>query len=854
MQHKLFHSTPDHRPAYTVVIPPPNVTGVLHMGHMLNNSIQDILVRRARQRGFNACWVPGTDHASIATEAKVVGRLAAQGIQKHDLTREAFLEHAWDWTREHGGIILEQLKRLGASCDWERTAFTMDDERSQSVIDVFVDLYRKGLIYRGVRVVNWDPKAQTALSDEEVIYQEQQGKLYYLRYFVEGEADKYVVVATTRPETIMGDTAVCINPNDERYHFLRGKKLIVPIVGRAVPVIEDEYVDIEFGTGCLKVTPAHDVNDYMLGEKHQLQTIDIFHDDGTLNEHGGAYAGMDRFDVRKKIEADLIAAGLMEKVEDYTNKVGHSERTFVPIEPKLSMQWFLKMDGLAKPALDAVMNDEIRLHPAKFKNTYRHWMENIKDWCISRQLWWGHRIPAYYLPDGSFVVAASDEEALRLAQEKNADLTAADLRRESDCLDTWFSSWLWPITVFAPALSKGNEELDYYYPTSDLVTGPDILFFWVARMIMAGYEFQGKKPFENVYLTGIVRDNQGRKMSKTLGNSPDPLLLIDKYGADGVRMGLIMSAPAGNDILFDESLCEQGRNFCNKIWNAFRLVKGWTGEAAATPQPEASRLASYWMRQVLNKAATELDDLFAKYRISEALTLVYKLIRDDFSSAYLELIKPAYGSPIDETTCREALDFFDEILRILHPFMPFITEELWQNLAERADGESIMNAQQRPAEAYDEAFLARFAAAQEIITTVRSLRTSKNLSPREALGLEASPSYPAELDEVLIKMAGLSAIDRSGVRSEGAVTFVIGTDEFAVPMAAYIDVEEELKKLRADLEYQQKFLAGVEKKLSNESFVSKAPEAVISLERKKKADAESRIATIEQSIRQLSGN
>ena len=853
MQHKLFHSTPDNRPAYTVVIPPPNVTGVLHMGHMLNNSIQDILVRRARQRGFNACWVPGTDHASIATEAKVVGRLAAQGIQKHDLTREAFLEHAWDWTREHGGIILEQLKRLGASCDWERTAFTMDDERSQSVIDVFVDLYRKGLIYRGVRVVNWDPKAQTALSDEEVIYQEQQGKLYYLRYFVEGEADKYVVVATTRPETIMGDTAVCINPNDERYGFLRGKKLIVPLVGRAVPVIEDEYVDIEFGTGCLKVTPAHDVNDYMLGEKHQLQTIDIFHDDGTLNEHGGAYAGMDRFDVRKQIEIDLEAAGLMEKVEAYTNKVGHSERTFVPIEPKLSMQWFLKMEGLAKPALDAVMNDEIRLHPAKFKNTYRHWMENIKDWCISRQLWWGHRIPAYYLPDGSFVVASSDEEALRLAQEKNAGLTAADLRRESDCLDTWFSSWLWPITVFAPALSEGDKELEYYYPTSDLVTGPDILFFWVARMIMAGYEFQGKKPFENVYLTGIVRDNQGRKMSKTLGNSPDPLLLIDKYGADGVRMGLIMSAPAGNDILFDESLCEQGRNFCNKIWNAFRLVKGWTAEAAATPQPEASRLASYWMHQVLSKAATELDDLFAKYRISEALTLVYKLIRDDFSSSYLELIKPAYGSPIDQTTCREALDFFDEILRILHPFMPFITEELWQNLAERAEGESIMNAQQRPAEAFDEAFLTRFAVAQEIITTVRSLRTSKNLSPREALALEASPSYTTELDEVLIKMAGLSAIDRSGVRSEGAVSFVIGTDEFAVPMAAYIDVEEELKKLRADLEYQQKFLAGVEKKLSNESFVSKAPEAVISLERKKKADAESRIATIEQSIRQLSG-
>ena len=852
MKHRLFHSEPDHRPAYTVVIPPPNVTGVLHMGHMLNNSIQDILVRRARMRGFNACWVPGTDHASIATEAKVVGRLAAQGIQKQDLTREQFLEHAWEWTREHGGIILEQLKRLGASCDWERTAFTMDEERSQSVIDVFVELYRQGLIYRGVRVVNWDPKARTALSDEEVIYQEQQGKLYYLRYYVEGE-DRYVVVATTRPETIMGDTAVCINPEDERYHFLRGKRLIIPLVGRAVPVIEDEYVDIEFGTGCLKVTPAHDVNDYMLGEKHQLETIDIFHDDGSLNEHGGVYAGMDRFEVREKIEGDLAAAGLLEKVEAYTNKVGHSERTFVPIEPKLSMQWFLRMEGLAAPALDAVMKDEIRLHPAKFKNTYRYWMENIKDWCISRQLWWGHRIPAYYLPDGSFVVASSDEEALRLAQEKTPSLRAEDLRRESDCLDTWFSSWLWPITVFAPAMSRDDKELNYYYPTSDLVTGPDILFFWVARMIMAGYAFQGKKPFENVYLTGIVRDNQGRKMSKTLGNSPDPLDLIDKYGADGVRMGLIMSAPAGNDILFDESLCEQGRNFCNKIWNAFRLVKGWTADASEAPQPEASRLASYWMRQVLSKAATELEDLFSKYRISEALTLVYKLIRDDFSSYYLELIKPAYGTPIDRVTCDEALGFFDEVLRILHPFMPFITEELWQNLAERREGESIMNAQQRPAESFDEAFLSRFAAVQELITSIRSLRTSKNLSPREALTLEASESYPCELDEVLIKMAGLSEIDRSGKRSEGAVSFVIGTDEFAVPMAAYINVEEELAKLRADLEYQQKFLAGVEKKLSNESFVSKAPEAVIALEQKKKADAESRIASIEQSIRQLSG-
>ena len=852
MKHRLFHSEPDHRPAYTVVIPPPNVTGVLHMGHMLNNSIQDILVRRARMRGFNACWVPGTDHASIATEAKVVGRLAAQGIQKQDLTREQFLEHAWEWTREHGGIILEQLKRLGASCDWERTAFTMDEERSQSVIDVFVELYRQGLIYRGVRVVNWDPKARTALSDEEVVYQEQQGKLYYLRYYVEGE-DRYVVVATTRPETIMGDTAVCINPEDERYHFLKGKRLIIPLVGRAIPVIEDEYVDIEFGTGCLKVTPAHDVNDYMLGEKHQLETIDIFHDDGSLNEHGGVYAGMDRFEVREKIEGDLAAAGLLEKVEAYTNKVGHSERTFVPIEPKLSMQWFLRMEGLAAPALDAVMKDEVRLHPAKFKNTYRYWMENIKDWCISRQLWWGHRIPAYYLPDGSFVVASSGEEALRLAQQKVPSLRAEDLRRESDCLDTWFSSWLWPITVFAPVMNRDDKELSYYYPTSDLVTGPDILFFWVARMIMAGYAFQGKKPFENVYLTGIVRDNQGRKMSKTLGNSPDSLDLIDKYGADGVRMGLIMSAPAGNDILFDESLCEQGRNFCNKIWNAFRLVKGWTDDASEAPQPEASRLASYWMRQVLSKAATELEDLFSKYRISEALTLVYKLIRDDFSSYYLELIKPAYGTPIDRVTCDEALGFFDEVLCILHPFMPFITEELWQNLAERKEGESIMNAQQRPAGSFDEAFLSRFASVQELITSIRSLRTSKNLSPREALTLEASESYPSELDEVLIKMAGLSEIDRSGKRSEGAVSFVIGTDEFAVPMAAYINVEEELTKLRADLEYQQKFLAGVEKKLSNESFVSKAPEAVIALEQKKKADAESRIASIEQSIRQLSG-
>ena len=857
MQHKLFHSTPDNRPAYTVVIPPPNVTGVLHMGHMLNNSIQDILVRRARQRGFNACWVPGTDHASIATEAKVVGRLAAQGIQKHDLTREAFLEHAWEWTREHGGIILEQLKRLGASCDWERTAFTMDDERSQSVIDVFVDLYRKGLIYRGVRVVNWDPKAQTALSDEEVIYQEQQGKLYYLRYFVEGEADKYVVVATTRPETIMGDTAVCINPNDERYGFLRGKKLIVPLVGRAVPVIEDEYVDIEFGTGCLKVTPAHDVNDYMLGEKHQLQTIDIFHDDGTLNEHGGAYAGMDRFDVRKQIEINLEAAGLMEKVEAYTNKVGHSERTFVPIEPKLSMQWFLKMEGLAKPALDAVMNDEIRLHPAKFKNTYRHWMENIKDWCISRQLWWGHRIPAYYLPDGSFVVASSDEEALRLAQEKNAGLTAADLRRESDCLDTWFSSWLWPITVFAPALSEGDKELEYYYPTSDLVTGPDILFFWVARMIMAGYEFQGKKPFENVYLTGIVRDNQGRKMSKTLGNSPDPLLLIDKYGADGVRMGLIMSAPAGNDILFDESLCEQGRNFCNKIWNAFRLVKGWTAEAAATPQPEASRLASYWMRQVLSKAATELDDLFAKYRISEALTLVYKLIRDDFSSSYLELIKPAYGSPIDQTTCREALDFFDEILRILHPFMPFITEELWQTVAPMCDAktaDSIMLARFPEADGGEivQTAFEQMTVLQDLIGAVRNLRGEMGIQPnvKAPLFVESADDL-ADYLKYLPMMTRLTEAQQVAALPESEDAPVAVCNGARLMLKVEIDKAAETARLSKEAEKLQKALDKLNAKLSKPGYTEKAPAHLVEKDKADLAELEDKMAKVQTQLAKL---
>ena len=850
MKHKLFHSKPDNRKSYTIVMPPPNVTGVLHMGHMLNNTIQDILIRRARMKGFNACWAPGTDHASIATEAKVVKRLADQGIKKTDLSREEFIKHAWDWTHEYGGIILEQLKRLGASADWERTAFTMDEERSRSVFDVFVDLYNKGLIYRGVRVVNWDPAAQTALSDEEVIYKEQQGKLYYLRYFVEGE-NRYVVVATTRPETIMGDTAVCINPNDERYRDLVGKSLVVPLVDRSVPIIEDEYVDLEFGTGCLKVTPAHDVNDYMLGEKHQLKTIDIFNDDATLNEYGGRYAGMDRFAVREQIEKDLAEAGLLEKVEDYTNKVGHSERTDAVIEPKLSMQWFLKMTELAQPALKAVMDDDIKLHPAKFKNTYRHWMENVKDWCVSRQLWWGHRIPAYYLPSGSYVVASTKEEALKLAQEQDPSLKSEDLRQDEDCLDTWFSSWLWPITLFTPALGDNSKEFDYYYPTSDLVTGPDILFFWVARMIIAGYEFKGQKPFENVYLTGIVRDKIGRKMSKSLGNSPDPLDLIDRYGADGVRMGMMISAAAGNDILFDEALCEQGRNFCNKVWNVFRLIKGW--EASDIEQPLHAEIAIKWFEQQLSATALEIDDLMSKYRISEALTAIYKLIRDDFSGWYLELIKPAYGQPIDTKTLRKTELFLETLLAQLHPFMPFITEELWQALKERQEGESLMVTLIPEASSVDNAFLARFAQAQEIISAIRNIRTSKNLSPREELVLEVAPSYANDMDAVLMKLANLTEIRRSEEKSEGSISFVIGTDEFAVPMANLINAEEEIKKLEEDLEYQKKFLLGVEKKLSNENFVARAPEQVIALERKKKADAESRIQTIEQSLKQLKG-
>ena len=847
----FFRSLPDEREPYTVVIPPPNVTGVLHMGHMLNNTIQDILVRRARMTGRNACWVPGTDHASIATEAKVVARLAERGIRKSDLTREEFLRHAWEWKEEHGGIILKQLRRLGASCDWDRTAFTMDDIRSRSVIRVFCDLYRKGLIYRGVRMVNWDPAALTALSDEEVIYKEQQGKLYYLRYRIVGE-DGYAIVATTRPETIMGDTAMCINPNDPKNQHLRGRRVIVPLVGREIPVIEDDYVDIEFGTGCLKVTPAHDVNDYMLGEKYNLPSIDIFNDNGTIAPAGELYVGMDRFAVREQIVRDLDAAGLLEKTEDYTNKVGFSERTNVPIEPKLSMQWFLKMEGLAKPALDAVMDDEIRFYPPKFKNTYRHWMENVKDWCISRQLWWGHRIPAYYLPDGSIVVAETAEKAVELARKQTGSdsLTAEDLRQDSDSLDTWFSSWLWPISVFGDVMDPENEELDYYYPTSDLVTAPDILFFWVARMIMAGYEYRGKKPFDNVYLTGIVRDGQGRKMSKSLGNSPDPIMLMEKYGADGVRMGLMMAAPAGNDVLFDESLSEQGRNFCNKIWNAFRLVKGWQQAETAT-QPEASALAVKWFGYRLDEVKTELDDLFSKYRLSEALTLVYKLFWDDFSSWYLEMVKPAYGQPMDAKTYGSTIGFFDQLLRLLHPFMPFITEELWHALEPRHDGETIMLCLLPDAHETDRDFLQAFDRTREIIAAIRNIRTGKNVPFKEKLTLEAGNEHDASFDAVIIKMGNLEAINRVEEKTSGSTSFLIGTLEYAIPMGALIDVGEEIKKLSDELAYQEKFLASVMKKLGNESFVVKAPQAVIELEQKKKSDAEARIATLRDSLNQL---
>ena len=870
LDNHLFSSKPDGREPYTIVIPPPNVTGVLHMGHMLNNTIQDILVRRARMEGKNACWVPGTDHASIATEAKVVNKLASQGIKKTDLSRDEFLKHAWEWTDEHGGIILKQLRKLGASCDWDRTAFTMDEKRSESVIKVFVDLYNKGLIYRGVRMVNWDPKALTALSDEEVIYKEEHSKLYYLRYYVadddmsgetgaEGEivhrdaqGRRYAVVATTRPETIMGDTAMCINPADPKNQWLKGKKVIVPLVGRVIPVIEDSYVDIEFGTGCLKVTPAHDVNDYMLGEKYNLPSIDIFNDNGTLSEAAGLYVGMDRFDVRAQIEKDLDAAGLLEKVEAYTNKVGFSERTNVAIEPKLSMQWFLKMQHFADMALPPVMNDELKFYPAKYKNTYRNWLENIKDWCISRQLWWGHRIPAYYLPKGGFVVAETPEQALDLAKEKTGDanLKMEDLRQEDDCLDTWFSSWLWPISLFDGINNPGNEEIKYYYPTADLVTGPDIIFFWVARMIMAGYEYMGDMPFRNVYFTGIVRDKIGRKMSKSLGNSPDPLELIEQFGADGVRMGMMLAAPAGNDILFDEALCEQGRNFNNKIWNAFRLVKGW--QVADIEQPEYAKLATEWFDSMLAKTAEEVNALFGKYRLSEALMAVYKLFWDEFSSWYLEMVKPAYGQPIDKVTYEKTLAFFETLLKLLHPFMPFITEELWQHIYDRQPGESIMTQTLVKDMPYNEALIAQFEAVKEVISGIRTIRLQKNIAQKEALALEVTGENPvAGFGSVIAKLCNLSEIKQVETKSEGAAAFMVGTTEYAVPLGNLINVEEELKKLEADLKYQEGFLQSVMKKLSNEKFVSKAPANVIEMERKKQADAETKIAALKESIAAL---
>lgn len=870
LDNKLFSSKPDGREPYTVVIPPPNVTGVLHMGHMLNNTIQDILVRRARMEGKNACWVPGTDHASIATEAKVVNRLAQQGIKKTDLTREEFLKHAWDWTHEHGGIILKQLRKLGASCDWDRTAFTMDETRSRAVIHVFCDLYQKGLIYRGVRMVNWDPKAQTALSDEEVIYKDEHSKLYHLKYYVveqdcqqvdeenvmhKDEKGYYAVVATTRPETIMGDSAMCINPEDKKNTWLKGKHVIVPLVNREIPVIEDTYVDIEFGTGCLKVTPAHDINDHALGLKHGLETIDIFNDNGTISEAAGLYVGMDRMDVRKQISIDLQNAGLMEKIEDYNNKVGFSERTNVPIEPKLSTQWFLKMQHFADIALPPVMDDDIEFYPKKYKNTYRHWLENIKDWCISRQLWWGHRIPAYYFDNAGkkdFVVAETAEEALKLAQEKNANIKAEDLEQESDCLDTWFSSWLWPISLFDGIEHPDNEEINYYYPTSDLVTGPDIIFFWVARMIMAGYEYRGKMPFKHVYFTGIVRDKLGRKMSKSLGNSPDPLVLIDKFGADGVRMGMMLSAPAGNDILFDESLCEQGRNFNNKIWNAFRLVKGW--ETADIEQPKSAEIAVKWFDAKLKEVNEEMQKQFKDYRISEALMTVYKLFWDEFSSWYLEMVKPAYGQPIDQKSYDATLRFFDALLKMLHPFMPFITEELWQHIYDRKDGESIMREKlDIPAPTAEEQKLAAdIEAVKQIIAGVRTVRNQKNIAQKEQLSLQVVGKNDFEAyNDVTLKMANLDKIEVIAEKSADASSFMVGTDEFAVPLGDLIDVAAEIEKAEAQLKHLEGFLMGVRKKLSNENFVAHAPEKVVALEHKKESDSVEKIAALKATIEEL---
>ena len=854
VENKLFHSEPDAREPYTIVIPPPNVTGMLHMGHMLNNTLQDVLMRRARQAGKNACWVPGTDHASIATEAKVVAKLAAEGINKADLTREEFLKHAWEWKEKHGGIILQQLRKLGASCDWDRTCFTMDEPRTESVIKVFCDLYEKGKIYRGVRMVNWDPEAKTALSDEEVIYKESQGKLYYLRYQVEG-TDRYLIVATTRPETILGDTAVCLNPNDERYKDIpEGARVIVPLVGRSVPIIRDEYVDIEFGTGALKVTPAHDVNDYMLGEKYNLETIDIFNDDGTINDKVGMYVGMDRFECRKVIEGDLQSAGLMEKVEAYTNNVGYSERTGVAIEPKLSMQWFLSMKEIAEPATKAVLEDEIKFIPAKYKNTYRHWMENIKDWCISRQLWWGQRIPAYYLPKGGYVIAPTAEEALVKAREKAQDetLQLSDLRQDEDVLDTWFSSWLWPISVFDGIRNPDNEEIKYYYPTADLVTGPDIIFFWVARMIMAGYEYRSDKPFGNVYFTGIVRDKLGRKMSKQLGNSPDPLDLIAQYGADGMRVAMMLSSSAGNDVMFDEALCEQGRNFGNKIWNAYRLINGWD-YSDLMPQSKNNATAVLWFKNTLSKAIAEIDEMFASYRISEAFMRIYKLFWDEFSGWYLEIVKPAYQQPIDRLTLDQTREFFDQLMRLIHPFMPFVTEEIWQDLEEREAGESIMYAAAPKAEPVDEHLLQRFDLVKEIISNVRNIRKQRNIAQRNELTLNfiADENFPAELSDVVVKMCNLSAITAIAEKNPAAESFMVKTTQYFIPMEDNIDVEAELKKLNDELAYLEGFLASVMKKLSNERFVQSAPEKVVANERAKQADAEAKIAAIKERMAAL---
>lgn len=852
--HKFFHSVPDGRKPYTIVIPPPNVTGMLHMGHMLNNTLQDVLVRRARMKGLNACWVPGTDHASIATEAKVVAKLKAEGIDKSSLTREEFLRHAWEWKEKHGGIILTQLRKLGASCDWDRTCFTMDEVRTQGVIKVFVDLYNKGKIYRGVRMVNWDPSALTALSDEEVVFKESHGKLYYLRYKIEG-TDRFVIVATTRPETILGDTALCVNPEDPRYASLpQDARVTVPLVGRSIPVIRDSYVDIEFGTGALKVTPAHDVNDYMLGEKYGLESIDIFNDNGTINDKVGLYVGMDRFDCRKQIESDLRQAGLLEKVEDYTNNVGYSERTGVAIEPKLSMQWFLSMTDLAKPATDAVMEDAIRFVPQKYKNTYRHWMENIKDWCISRQLWWGQRIPAYYLPQGGFVVAETPEQAVELARTKtgNDDLQISDLRQDEDVLDTWFSSWLWPISVFDGIRNPDNDEIKYYYPTDDLVTGPDIIFFWVARMIMAGYEYRGEKPFSNVYFTGIVRDKLGRKMSKQLGNSPDPLDLIAQYGADGVRMAMLLCSSAGNDLMFDEALCEQGRNFGNKIWNAFRLVVGWKQSDDAA-QPESSRLAVQWFEALLDKTLADIDELFGSYRISEALMTVYKLFWDDFSGWLLEMVKPAYGEPIDSITLAGVKRLFEKLLQILHPFMPFITEEIWHSIAERAENDCITVSRMPEAGAGNPQLLADMALIQEAVTAVRAIRKQKNIPNREALELDvmADENYPSYLAPVLAKMAGLSEIRTVSEKPSQAEAFMVKTTRYFIPMSGKIDVAAETAKLNEELKYFEGFLASVLKKLGNERFVSSAPEKVVANERAKQADAEAKIKAIKERLKEL---